>query len=369
MIMHINKKLALLILLATPLAACKRPEPAEPPPRPALTMQIGASSSAQEGWLVGEVRPRFESAQGFRIGGKITARKVEVGDNVKKGQVLAVLDNADTGLALASAEAQIRAAEADAALAKADYERQSQLLKRNFISPAALDSFDAKAKSTAARVAQLRADADVAKRQSQYTSLIAERDGVITEIHAEPGQVVSSGETVAKVAVPDVLEVLIAVPESRIKNLAAGSATAVRLWADRSKLYTGKIREISPSADSLTRTFNVRVSLVNADAGIHMGMTAGVKLPSAESSNTGEETHSNTIPSSAVTEQNGTTLAWVVDEKSHQVQPRSITVGPYTESGVTVTSGLSEGETIVVAGVHALVAGQVVTPVAAHINQ
>jgi RND family efflux transporter MFP subunit len=368
MIMHINKKLALLILLATPLAACKRPEPAEPPPRPALTMQVGASSSSQEGWLVGEVRPRFESAQGFRIGGKITARKVEVGDIVKKGQVLAVLDTTDTGLALASAEAQIRAAEADSALAKADFERQSQLLKRNFISQAALDSFDAKAKATAARVAQLRADADVAKHQSQYTSLIAERDGVITEIHAEPGQVVTSGETVAKVAVPDMLEVLIAVPESRIKNLASGSATAVRLWADRSKLYVGKIREISPSADSLTRTFNVRVSVTNPDAGIHMGMTAGVKLPSTDNK-TGEEAKSYTIPNSAVTEQNGTTLAWVVDEKTYQVQPRNITVGPYTESGVTVSSGLSEGETIVVAGVHALVAGQVVTPVAAHINQ
>ena len=368
MSMHITKKLALLILLLTALAACKRPEPAEPPPRPVLTMKIGASSAAHEGWLVGEIRPRFESAQGFRIGGKITARKVEVGDNVKKGQVLAVLDNADTGLAVASAEAQIRAAEADAALAKADYERQSQLLKRNFISPAALDSFDAKAKATAARVAQLRAESDVAKRQSLYTSLIAERDGVITEIHAEPGQVVTSGETVAKVAVPDMLEVLIAVPESRIKGLAEGNATLIKLWADRSKLYTGKIREISPSADSLTRTFNVRVSLVDADSGVHMGMTAGVRLPN-NGNDSSEENTSYTIPNSALTEQNDATLVWVVDDKTHQVQPRTVSVGPFTEAGVTVKSGLTEGESIVVAGVHTLVAGQVVTPVAAQINQ
>jgi RND family efflux transporter MFP subunit len=329
-------------------------------------MKIGPSSSANGGWLVGEIRPRFESGQGFRISGKITARKVEVGDIVKKGQVLVMLDSADTGLAVTSAEAQIRAAEADAALAKADYERQSQLLRRNFISPAALDSFDAKAKSTAARVAQLRADTDVAKRQSQYTALVAERDGVITEIHAEPGQVVSSGEAIAKVAVPDVLEVEIAVPESRIQGLKVGNATLIKLWADLSKLYTGKIREISPSADSLTRTFNVRVSLLNTDSSVHMGMTAGVKLP-----NTGDENTSQgyTIPNSALTEQNGETLVWVVDNKTHQVQPRTVTAGPFTETGVTVKSGLTEGENIVVAGVHTLVVGQVVTPIAAQINQ
>jgi len=366
--MPINKNLAFLILLLATLTACKRPEPAEPPPRPALTMKIGASSAAHEGWLVGEIRPRFESAQGFRIGGKIIARKVEVGDTVKKGQVLAVLDSADTGLAVASAEAQIRAAEADAALAKADYERQSQLLKRNFISAAALDSFDAKAKATAARVAQLRAESDVAKRQSQYTSLVAERDGVITEIHAEPGQVVSSGEAIAKVAVPNILEVQIAVPESRIKGLAEGSPTLIKLWADRSKLYTGKIREISPAADSLTRTFNVRVSLVDSDSATHMGMTAGVRLTS-NGSDSSEENTSYTIPNSALTKQNDTTLVWVVDDKTHQVQPRTVTVGPFTEAGVTVKSGLAEGDIIVVAGVHTLVAGQVVTPVAAQINQ
>ena len=147
--LHLTKKLVPFTLMLTLLAGCNRPEPAEPPPRPALTMKIGPSSSANGGWLVGEIRPRFESGQGFRISGKITARKVEVGDIVKKGQVLVMLDSADTGLAVTSAEAQIRAAEADAALAKADYERQSQLLRRNFISPAALDSFDAKAKSTA----------------------------------------------------------------------------------------------------------------------------------------------------------------------------------------------------------------------------
>ncbi len=353
--------LSLIIMLALSLAACEHPAPPPAPPRPALTMVVGASTSTTPTGLVGEIRPRFESAQSFRIAGKITQRLVEVGTLVKKGQVLARLDAADTGLTAQAAVAGIRAAEADFALAQAEFNRQKQLHARKFISSSALDTHEAQYKSAAAHLEQTRAQAAVASNQSRYTALVAERDGVVTEIRAEPGQVVEAGEVVARVAVPGEVEAVIAVPESRMAGVVPGAPALVRLWAAREKAYTGKIREVAPAADTATRTFLVRVSILDADTAMRLGMTAGVKLASA-----GDE--SLLLPSAAVTQIKGQNVVWVVDANKQQVQPRNVTTGAFREDGVLVLSGLSAGERIVIAGVHTLISGQVVRPIEAGIG-
>lgn len=347
----------LFALLAMPLlAACNPTQPAPPAPRPAQVVTVGAHTTAAPTILVGEVRSRFESAQGFRIDGKIVERRVDVGNSVKKGQLLARLDNVDTGLSTQAAVAQVRAAEADLALAQAELDRHKQLYERRFVSAQALDIQEARFKSAAARVKQTRAQAAVTGNQSRYTDLLAERNGVVTEIRAEPGQVVTAGEVVARIAVPDRMEAAIAVPESRMNGVEVDTPAEVRLWADPATVYQGKVREVAPAADSVTRTFQVRVALPAADERVRLGMTAGVRFYHRDSNDW-------LLPTPAVTRRDGQNIVWVVDPHSGQVQPRAVRTGAFREDGVIVSQGLQNGDQVVAAGVQTLVPGQIVQPV------
>lgn len=348
----------LLIVLVALLAACDHPPPPAAPPRPALVVTVGASGGQAPTVLVGEMRSRYESAQGFRVPGKIVERKVDVGSQVKKGQVLARLDASDAGLSVLAAQAEVSAAETDHALAKAELERQRQLYQRKFISAAALDTYEARFKSTAALVEQAKARAAVTGNQSGYTALTADRDGVITEIRAEPGQVVAAGEPVARIAVPGEMEVQVAVPESRMQGIAVGTPAEVRLWASQDTVYQGKVREIAPAADSTTRTFQVRIAVPQADNTVRLGMTAGIQFFHAQAGGL-------LVPGTAVTQREGKTVVWVVDGKTRKASPQPVQVGEFREDGAIILGGLQGGEQVVVAGVHALVPGLEVRPVAA----
>jgi RND family efflux transporter MFP subunit len=305
--------------------------------------------------LIGEVRPRYESPQGFRIAGKIIERKVEIGSMVKKGQVLARLDASDTGLNAQAAQADVRVAEADLALAQAELDRQRQLYDQKFISASALDNRVAQFKSANARAQQVRAQAAVSGNQSRYATLSADRDGVVTDIHAEPGQVVQAGEVIARIADPKQLEVVIAIPESRMTGIKQGENAVVRIWASRDKIYKASVREIAPAADAATRTFQVKVSILDADPAVRLGMTAGVSLAD-------EVEDALLLPTSAVTQRDGKPVIWLVDPKDNSVQPHPVVIAQFREDGVLVTGGLNAGELVVVAGVHTMVPGQVVTP-------
>ena len=348
------KKIMSFIALATFLSACEKPAEPPLPLRPALVVIVGESAASDAMVLVGEVKSRFESNQGFRIKGKIIEREVDVGSLVKKGQILARLDASDTNLSVAAAQADVRAAEANYALAKAEVERQRQLVNKKFISQSALDKYEAELKTADARVNQAKAQAAVSGNQSRYTALIADRDGVITQIHAEPGQVVDAGEMVAQIADTRQIEVLVAVPESRVAGLKVGDSVTIKLWADREKTYNGKVREIAPAASSATRAFDVRIAFTDADEAVKLGMTAGVRFAQAEADEI-------MIPSTALTQINGKNAVWVID-KDGLANPREVTAGQYTENGVMITSGLQAGEMVAIAGVHTLLKGQKVQP-------
>ncbi|MDZ4142837.1 MAG: efflux RND transporter periplasmic adaptor subunit [Methylotenera sp.] len=341
------------------LIACEKPAEPPPPPRPALVTVVGTASENEGMVLVGEVKSRYETNLGFRINGKITARKVDVGAVVKKGQVIARLDAADTNLSAAAALADVRAAEASYALALAEVERQRILFSKKFISQSALDIREAELKTSAAHLQQVKAQAAVSGNQSRYTALVADRDGVVTQIHAEPGQVVAAGEMIAQIVDTRQIEVLVAVPESRMRDLQVGNNVAIKLWADKEKTYAGKVREIAPAASSATRAFDVRVTVSNADDTIKPGMTAGVIFTQITADGV-------MIPLSALTQINGKNSVWVIENLLDNVgiaNPREVVTGPYTENGVMLTSGLQAGEMIAIAGVHTLIKGQKVRPV------
>lgn len=351
------KRLTWLMLPAFLLAACERPAPPPHPPRPALVVTVGSGCTSAPTVLVGEVRSRYETAQGFRIAGKIVERRVEIGNTVKKGQVLARVDPSDAGLSALAAQAAVAAAEADLALAQTELDRQHKLHERKFVSGTALDMQEAQFKSAEARLDQARAQASVAGNQSRYTSLTADRDGVITDIRAEPGQVVEAGEAVVHIAVPEAMEVAVAIPESRMTGIAVGKKAEIRLWVSRETSYRGKVREVAPAADSATRTFQARVAFEQEDAALRLGMTAGVRF--LHEGNPGF-----LLPPAAVSQHNGRPVVWVVDPKTQQVQPQPVETGPFREDGVLIAQGLMGGEQIVAAGVHALTPGLVVRPVA-----
>ena len=356
---RINMKKIIIILTASCLlTACQKPVEPPPPPRPALVAVVGASAANEAMVLVGEVKSRFESNQGFRISGKIIERKVDIGSLVKKGQVIARLDAADANLGAAAASADVRAAEANHALARAEVERQRTLFNKKFISQSALDIREAELKTSAARVSQVKAQAAVSGNQSRYTALVADRAGVVTQIRAEPGQVVEAGEMVAQIVDTKQIEVLVAVPESRMANLKVGDTATVKLWAsqatDSEKTYTARVREIAPAATSATRAFDVRVAITDVDAAVKLGMTAGVRF----AQNAADEI---IIASSALTQMNNKNSVWVID-KSGIANPREVTTGQFTENGVIITSGLQAGEMIAIAGVHTLIKGQKVVP-------
>jgi RND family efflux transporter MFP subunit len=267
---------------------------------------------------------------------------------------MARLDAADTNLNAAAASANVQAAEANYALAKADVERQRTLFNKKFISQAALDMREAELKTSAAKLQQVKAQAAVSGNQSRYAALVADRDGVVTQIKAEPGQVVDAGEMVAQIVDTKQIEVLVAVPESRMANLKVGDNVAIKLWADREKTYAGKVREIAPAASSSTRAFDVRVAIVDVDETVKLGMTAGVQF-------TQNEADVIIVPTSALTQINGKDAVWVID-KNGIANPREVTAGQYTENGVLITSGLQAGEMVAIAGVHILIKGQKVQP-------
>ncbi|MES2580282.1 MAG: efflux RND transporter periplasmic adaptor subunit [Pseudomonadota bacterium] len=363
-------KIVSLMMLSLLLAGCEKPAEPLAPPRPALVVVAGEMALNEAMVLVGEVKSRYDSSLAFRINGKIIERKVDVGQQVKKGQVIARLDAADTNLTAAAAQADVRAAEANHSLAQAEVERQRSLFNKKFISASALDLREAELKTSAARLQQVKAQAAVSNNQSRYTALIADKDGVVTQIRAEPGQVVLAGEAVAQIVDTQKVEVLVAVPESRMANLKLDDAVTIKLWASQDKIdsqdknsqktYSGKVREIAPAANSATRAFDVRVMVIDADDALKFGMTAGVSFAEKDAP------ENIVIPSTALTKLNGKNSVWVIDRFNDQVgiaHSRAVTAGQYTEDGVKITSGLRIGELVAIAGVHTLINGQKVKPV------
>ena len=351
-------KIILGCLLIVLLSDCSKPTPTEVPPKPALVAVVGEQTSGHGMILVGEVRPRYESSQGFRVNGKIIKRNVEVGAFIKKGQVLANLDPLDNHLSVTAALAAVSAAEADKNLALAELTRQRQLFAKKFISASALDIKEAQYVTASARFAQVKAQAQVTENQMQYVNLSSDRDGVITMIHAEPGQVIQAGEIIVKIADTLAIDVLVAVPESRMSEVNLNAQVVVRLWANQTETYTGVVREISPIADAVTRAFNVRITINRADQAIKLGMTAGVHFKVANAL----ATSGYLIPSRALTEINHKAVVWVIDEQN-KAQPREVIAGSFTEEGVLISEGLKVGDKVAIAGVHTLVKDQLVKPI------
>ena len=341
---------------AAVLAACSKTEPAAEPVRAVRTLTVASGAAGGTREYAAEIKARTESKLGFRVGGKITRRTANVGDTVKAGQVLAQLDPQDLKLAQESARAGLAAAQTNLELANADYKRYKDLRDQGFISSAELERRDTALKSAQAQFDQARAQAGVQGNQAAYAALVADANGVITGVDAEPGMVVAAGTPVVRLAQDGPRDVVFSVPEDHVGDLRAlarkPGALKVRLWGSTDAV-SASIREVAAAADAVTRTFQVKADIGELPARLGQTATVLIELP--------QQSGVVRLPLSAVTELQGRTSVWLVDKNAQgvlSVKAQAIQVAGADGNTVVVASGLAPGQVVVTAGVHVLSPGQ-----------
>jgi RND family efflux transporter MFP subunit len=346
---------ALVLLALAALAACSKQAPAPEPERSVRTLKLDSGSAGMVLEFAGEVKARTESRLSFRVGGKLLSRRVNGGDSVRPGQVLAQIDAQDLVLAQDAAKAGVLAARANRDQLGAELKRFIELRDQGFISAAELERRDTAFKAAQAQLDQAKAQAGVQGNQAGYAQLVADHAGVVTGVDAEPGMVVGAGTPIVRVAADGPRDVVFAVPEDKLASLRAAAALPgalkVRPWGQGQSELALTLREVSAAADPVTRTF-----LFKADAGrsteLKLGQTATVLLELPRTDNIIK------LPLSAVLEQQGKTSVWLLDPATMTVKPQAVQVGGVDGNEVVIASGLSTGQEVVVAGVHVLTPGQ-----------
>ncbi len=337
------------------LAACSKTETAPDPVRAVRTLTVAAQSAGGSAEYAGEVRSRTESRLAFRVGGKLVRRSAELGNSVKAGQVLAQLDSQDLRLGQDGARAALVAAQASHDQALADYQRFKELLDKGFISSAELERRDTALKAARAQLDQAKAQSSVQGNQAGYATLVADASGVITGVDAEPGMVVAAGAPVLRLAHDGPRDVVFSVPEDKvglIKALAAQpGAFKVSLWGDKGEPMTAGIREIGASADPVTRTFLVKADIGPSNA-VRLGQTATVLMQMPRTAGVTK------LPLSALKEEQGRTMVWLVDRETMTVKLQAVQVAGADGNEAVISAGIAPGQVVVTAGVHVLNPGQ-----------
>jgi RND family efflux transporter MFP subunit len=344
------------VVAAAAIAGCAKHEPAPEPIRAVRTMTVGSDAAGGVQEYAAEIRARTESRLGFRVGGKLVRRHVDAGSVVKAGQVLAQLDPQDLRLGQDAARAALTAAKVNQEQALADYNRYKDLRDQGFISSAELERRDTTLKSAQAQLDQAKAQANVQGNQAAYATLLADVSGVITGVDAEPGMVVSPGASVVRLAHDGPRDVVFSVPEDKVTLVKAladqPGRFKVRVWGAGDAVPV-TIREIAAAADPMTRTFVVKADIgAAASDQVRLGQTATmlVEMP--------KTVGITKLPLSALKEDQGRTVVWVVDRASMTVKAQPVMVAGADGNDAVVSGGLSPGQLVVTAGVHVLNPGQ-----------
>jgi membrane fusion protein, multidrug efflux system len=311
--------------------------------RPVKVVEIAKVDTTRELEYSGSVKARTDMNLGFRIGGKIVERRVDIGQRVKPGDVVARIDAVDYELAVRRAEAVLSASEKQVQTAELARNRSQQLFTSNVAPKSQLEQAELTYEQAVSGRDSARSALDEANNQVAYAALTSDLSGIVTAVNADVGQVVGSGTPVVTVAVDGEKEVQIAVPEMDIAQFGAGKPVKARFWSDDQLVLDGRVREVAGSADAQSRTFAVRVSLP-ADPRVLLGMTATIEAQAANSK------PFVAIPLTALAEKDGDPIVWVVDRSAGTVHPRPIKVAEFSDDGVRVLNGLVPGDVVVTAG-------------------
>lgn len=341
--------LASLALVAVILVGgCKREEKAAAATPQAVQVLRIEPASASEAWsYVGTLRARFESDIAFRVAGKITRRLVDIGASVAAGQIIAELDPTDYRLALEALEAELSAAQSSRDQAVAAEARYRTLEAKGHVAKAALDQRVAAADEARGRVERAERSLALARNQLDYTLLRADAAGVVSALPVEVGQVVVAGQPIARIARRDEIEALVSIPEHRLADVKMAE-TQIEIWGDGNRRYSAKLREVSPEADRVSRTYAARFSIDFAGHSAELGRTATVHLKAASTAQV------FTVPLAAVMQDGATPTIWVLDATGTRVQRTPVTLVRLTQTAAIITGALRPGDRIVTLGVHML---------------
>lgn len=329
------------------LTACAPHQPEAERPPLVQTVIIGARA-ANGPSFTGSIQARTESDIAFRVPGKLLSRSVEAGDVVRRGQLLARLDPADYALASTAAQAEVADALAQNKRALDDLRRFAPLAQRGFVTGRSLDAARADADSASARLRAAQARARALGNQSGYAALVADSDGVVMSIAAEPGQVVTAGQPVIRIARQGPRDLVVAIPEGR-QSVIRDVADVVVYGVDRH--YTATLHSLAAAADPATRTYLARFEIANGSA-LPLGATATARFSAGN-------TMRMTVPLGALHDEGQGWGVWTVDRKS-RVTFRPVRVVGLDEENAEISGGLKSGERIVILGAHLLQQGQAV---------
>ncbi|MGE5155303.1 MAG: efflux RND transporter periplasmic adaptor subunit [Bdellovibrio bacteriovorus] len=342
---------ACLILLLTACGPTDAPEEGPPPIRPVRVMTVEERPGGETVTLTGTVQAQEDVNLAFRIGGQLLERNLNVGDRVSTGQVVARLDPSTWRDAVQAARANLAAAMARLVEARNEVERFEPLLPRGFVSRQMFDQAVEARNAAQALVDAAEAQVSTAETQLSYTDLLADGPGVVTARGAEPGEVVAAGQMIVRLAREGGRDAVFDVP-ARVKDQAQPDLdVTVSLSTDPRVQALGRVREVSPEADPVTRTFQVRVGLTDPPEALRLGstVTGTVELGGGAGM---------TVPAAALTSAQGQPAVWVFDPAAGTVALRPVEVARYELDRVLIAHGLSDGELVVTAGVQTLRPGQ-----------
>lgn len=357
----------LAFALSFSLVACGEQPPADPRTGvPLVRAAVVAPAIPAGRTFTGTVAAREQSDLGFRIPGKVIARLVDTGQAVKRGQVLARLDTTDLQLTEGAEQEKVKTAEASARQTAQEEARYRDLHGTGAISASAYDQVTAAARGAKAQLAAAQAQAQIAQNARRYAELIADADGVVMETLAEPGQVVAAGQPVMRLARAGDREAVIALPETL--RPAIGSTAFATLFGHDDGVSPAKLRQLSDTADKLTRTFEARYVLAGEFGKAPLGATVSLRIPDDVKSVSGGWT----VPIGALFDAGKGPGVWLIDGQPATVRWQPVTVQRLGDDQAQVTGSFRQGDRIVALGAHLLregapvrIADQAATPAAA----
>lgn len=351
-----RRALAAAPLLVVMLSGCKRETANEaPPPRPVRTVVVEKGGLGKSIVLTGQIQAEKEVTLAFRIGGRIIERLVDTGARVTPDQVVAKLDPQNDLNSLRSARAALSAAEARLEQDSNHFDRQDTLLKQGWTTRANFDQAQQALRTAQATVDDAKAQVEIAEDRVGYTQLKAGVDGTITRRAAEAGEVVQAGQMVFTVARDSGWDAVFDVPAQVLRTAPGDADVIIALTDDPSVTATGRVRQVDPQADPVTRTFKVRVAVNNPPSAMRLGATVTGRMEV-------DHGHGISLPASALTATEKNPAVWVVNPDSMTVALKPVEVLRFDPGTVVLSGGLDSGEIVVTAGVQALHPGQKVRP-------
>jgi RND family efflux transporter MFP subunit len=348
----IDSHFLLVLLAAAVLTACSR-ESESPPPevRPVRTVTVVKRDAGETVAFTGRIEAENETPLAFRIGGRMIERSANVGDRVEPNQVVAKLDPQDELNSMRAAQAAVAAAQAQFVEAKSEFERQRFLFARNVNSRAQFERAEQAMETARAQLETAEAQLRLAEDQVARTEMRVDAAGVVTAAPVEAGEVVQAGQTIFRVAREDGRDAVFDVPGQILRSAPSDPLITVTLTDDPAVKATGRVREVSPQADPVTRTFEVKVGLTDAPEVMRLGSTVVGRMQL-------DATPTIELPAAALTEFDRRPAVWVVDAASLTVSLRQVEVLRHNPATVAIASGLEPGEIVVTAGTQALHPGQ-----------